>query len=164
MMSPDDALSVLSLLGEAGAEVWIAGGWGVDALLGRQTREHRDLDLLHRQEQEPAVLAALAAAGYAETLDWRPVRFVLSGPGGLDLDLHPLAFAPDGSALQASPEPGQPFVYPAACFTIGTIDGVTVPCISAEQQNHFHQGYRPAEHDLADMAALRAAFGLATHF
>ncbi|MDH4308687.1 MAG: amino acid transporter [Acidimicrobiia bacterium] len=34
-------LSVLDLLDEA----WVDGGWGVDALVGRQTRRHLDLDL-----------------------------------------------------------------------------------------------------------------------
>lgn len=46
----------------------------------------------------------------------------------------------------------------------GTIAGRTVPCVSLAQQIYFHQGYDPAEKDLADMAALRARFGVATHF
>ncbi|MDQ0908982.1 hypothetical protein QFZ22_004967 [Streptomyces canus] len=62
-MDADDVLHVLNLLRRAGTEVWIGGGWGIDALVGRQTRDHRDLDLMHRQEQEPAVVAALVAAG-----------------------------------------------------------------------------------------------------
>ncbi len=163
-MTADDVLSLLALLRGAGTEVWIGGGWGIDALVGRQTREHRDLDLMHRGEQEPAVLAALAAAGFAETLDWRPVRFVVTDPRGRDVDLHPLAFAADGSAVQASLDPGNPFRYPAACFTTGTIGGTAVPCLSAEQQNHFHQGYEPADRDRHDMARLRETFGIATHF
>ncbi|MFE0461830.1 nucleotidyltransferase domain-containing protein [Kitasatospora sp. NPDC058965] len=163
-MTADDVLEILALLGGAGARVWIAGGWGVDALLGRQTREHRDLDLLHRQEQEPTVLAALAAAGFVQTVDWRPVRFVLADGHGRELDLHPLAFAADGSATQASPDPGQPFAYPASCFVTGTVRGTAVPCLSVEQQVHFHQGYDPRPCDREDMAQLRRAFGVATHF
>nr|WP_211116629.1 hypothetical protein [Glycomyces buryatensis] len=54
--------------------------------------------------------------------------------------------------------------YPASCFVTGTIDGAAVPCLSAEQQVYFHQGYEPAERDLADMARLREAFGIRTHF
>lgn len=168
-MTATDVLAVLSTLRAAGAEVWIAGGWGVDALLGEQTRLHRDLDLLHRQEQEPLLLAALAEVGFAETLDRRPIRFVLSCSGagagaGLELDLHPLRFAGDGSAVQSSPEPDRPFDYPARCFVTGTIAGEPVPCVSAEQQVYFHQGYEPADHDRQDMARLRRAFGIATHF
>ncbi|MFD5073479.1 nucleotidyltransferase domain-containing protein [Streptomyces sp. NPDC058371] len=163
-MTADDVLSLLALLRRAGVDVWIGGGWGIDALVGEQTRPHRDLDLAHRREQEPAVVAALAAAGFVETLDWRPVRFVLTDPGGREIDLHPLVFAADGSAVQASPDPGSPFPYPATCFVTGTVLGTTVPCLSPEQQVFFHQGYEPADHDRHDMALLREAFGIATHF
>ncbi|MBO1331159.1 nucleotidyltransferase domain-containing protein [Streptomyces sp. VRA16 Mangrove soil] len=163
-MTADDVLDVLALLRRAGAEVWIGGGWGIDALVGEQTREHHDVDLMHRQEQEPAVVAALAAAGFTESLDWRPVRFAVTGPGGREIDLHPLVFAADGSARQASPDPERPFAYPAACFVTGTIAGAPVPCLSVEQQVSFHQGYAPRDRDLHDMAQLRRAFGIATHF
>ncbi|WOT38840.1 nucleotidyltransferase domain-containing protein [Streptomyces coeruleorubidus] len=163
-MTGDDVLEILDALRRAGADVWIGGGWGIDALLGRQTRPHRDLDLMHRREQEPTVVAALAEAGFAESLDWRPVRFVVADAAGREIDLHPLVFAPDGSATQASLEPGCPFVYPTACFVTGTIEHSTVPCLSAEQQVYFHQGYEPSDRDRHDMAQLREAFGITTHF
>lgn len=159
-----DAGTVLRVLDAVKpAEVWLAGGWGIDALLGRQTRDHRDLDLLHRQEQEPAVLEALATLGYRETLDLRPVRFVLADDdGGTELDLHPLVFAEDGSAVQAAPD--GTFPYPADCFVTGHVGGAEVPCVSVAQQVFFHQGYAPRPHDLADMRHLREAFGVRTHF
>ncbi|MFJ3988371.1 nucleotidyltransferase domain-containing protein [Streptomyces sp. NPDC090032] len=163
-MDVDSVLDILAVLRRAGTHVWIGGGWGIDALVGEQTREHGDLDLMHRQEQESVVVAALARRGFTESLDWRPVRFVLSAPDGRDLDLHPLTFAADGSAVQASPDPRSPFAYPASRFVTGTIGGVTVPCLSAQRQADFHQGYEPREQDLHDMALLRAAFGIATHF
>jgi lincosamide nucleotidyltransferase A/C/D/E len=164
MMQADDVVSVLAILRSAGTDIWVGGGWGIDALLGRQTRQHRDLDLMHRESQEPAVVAALTEAGFVETLDWRPVRFAVTDPRGREVDLHPLVFAPDGSAVQASLDPGHPFAYPASCFVTGTILGSAVPCLSPEQQVYFHQGYEPADHDRQDMAQLRQAFGIATHF
>ncbi|KUH38129.1 MULTISPECIES: nucleotidyltransferase domain-containing protein [Streptomyces] len=163
-MTGDDVLEILDVLRRAGTDVWIGGGWGIDALLGRQTRPHRDLDLMHRHEQEPALLSALADAGFTETLDWRPTRFVVADASGREIDLHPLAFAPDGSATQASLEPECPDVYPAECFVTGAIRHSTVPCLSAEQQVYFHQGYDPTDRDRHDMARLREAFGVATHF
>jgi lincosamide nucleotidyltransferase A/C/D/E len=159
-MTDDDVLEILDALREVGADVWIGGGWGIHALLGRQTRPHRDLDLV----QEPAVVAALAEVGFAESLDWRPVRFVVADVAGREIDLHPLVFAPDGSATQASLEPGHSFGYPAACFVTGTIRQRSVPCLSVEQQVHFHQGYEPTDRDRHDMARLREAFGITTHF
>jgi lincosamide nucleotidyltransferase A/C/D/E len=149
----EDVLEILAALN--GNDMWIGGGWGVDALVGRQTRAHDDLDLMHREDQEPAVLQALAALGFAETLSWRPVRFVLTDAGGREIDLHPLRFSPDGSAEQSSLT-AEPFRYPAECFVTGTILGTAVPCLSAKQQLHFHQGYEPRERDLHDLTLLRA--------
>ncbi|MFG3091799.1 nucleotidyltransferase domain-containing protein [Streptomyces antibioticus] len=163
-MSPDEVLIILALLRRAGADVWVGGGWGIDALVGEQTRDHRDLDIMHRQDQEATVLAALSSAGYAESLNWRPVRFVMTAPEGREIDLHPLVFSDDGSAVQASPDPQRPFVYPSSCFVTGIIKGTPVPCLSAEQQVYFHQGYEPSQRDRDDMAQLRRVFGIATHF
>lgn len=153
----EDVLEILAALRDF--DVHTGGGWGVDALVGEQTRPHGDLDLMHREEQEPQVLDALAALGFAETLSWRPVRFVLTDPRGREIDLHPLRFAQDGSAEQSSFTPGEPFRYPASCFVTGTILGTTVRCLSAEQQWHFHQGYQPRERDLHDLALLREKLG-----
>ena len=44
-MNADDVLEILRRLDDAGIEWWIHGGWGDDALLGRETRAHDDLDL-----------------------------------------------------------------------------------------------------------------------
>ncbi|MET8689397.1 amino acid transporter [Streptomyces sp. NPDC004732] len=163
-MTAEEVLSVLTLLRRAQVDVWIGGGWGIDALIGEQTRDHRDMDLMHRQDQETVVVAALSEAGFVESLNQRPIRFVVTASDGREIDLHPLVFADDGSAVQASPEPERPFTYPASCFVTGTIEGTPVPCLSAEQQVYFHQGYEPRDRDRHDMAQLRRAFGIATHF
>ncbi|SDS25565.1 nucleotidyltransferase domain-containing protein [Microlunatus soli] len=163
-MTAEDVLGVLAVLQQADTEVWVGGGWGIDALIGRQTRPHRDLDLMHRAGQEQTVVGTLAAVGFVQTLDWRPVRFVLTDGRDRELDLHPLRFAADGSAVQSSPDPERPFEYPASCFVTGRIAGSPVGCLSAEQQVYFHRGYEPADHDRHDMAELRRAFGIGTHF
>ena len=33
-----------------GINIWIDGGWSVDALLGEQTRHHEDLDIVIQQK------------------------------------------------------------------------------------------------------------------
>ncbi|MEV6865550.1 hypothetical protein AB0M44_31675 [Streptosporangium subroseum] len=167
MFEVDEVLRVLALLRHAGCEVWIGGGWGIDALVGKATREHRDLDLMHRVEQEPLLIRTLEVAGFVEqpdALPGRPVRFVMADPSGHDLDLHPLLFNPDGSAVQHADTRGGTFPYPADSFVVGVIGGVEVPCLSAAQQVYFHQGYDPGDRDRHDMARLREAFGIATHF
>lgn len=162
MYEEDEVIRVLKLLGGAGCEVWVAGGWGVDALLGRATREHGDLDLLHRAEQEPVVMATLERAGYSEVAGvspGRPVRFVMADGAGRQLDLHPLSFGPDGSATQPADDRGGVFRYPAGCFVTGAIGGAVVGCLSVARQLAFHQGYEPRDRDLHDLAELHRAFG-----
>ena len=88
----------------------------------------------------------------------------MTAPDGREIDLHPLVFSDEGSAVQASPDPHSPFIYPSACFVTGTVLGTPVPCLSADQQVYFHQGYEPSERDRHDMAQLRRVFGIATHF
>ncbi|WP_375138021.1 nucleotidyltransferase domain-containing protein [Streptomyces sp. Act143] len=45
-------------LHRADVDVCIRTGWGVDALIGEQTCQQRDLDEMHRQGQRAAVVAA----------------------------------------------------------------------------------------------------------
>ncbi len=40
-----EVLDVLAALSALGCRFWLEGGSGVDALVGRQTRAHRDLDV-----------------------------------------------------------------------------------------------------------------------
>ena len=51
---------VLDRFDRAGLWYCIEGGWGVDALLGRQTRDHRDLDLAVRMEDVERLCTALS--------------------------------------------------------------------------------------------------------
>jgi lincosamide nucleotidyltransferase A/C/D/E len=45
MMPADHVVEIYDLLKSHGIKIWIDGGWGVDALLEKQTREHGDLDI-----------------------------------------------------------------------------------------------------------------------
>ena len=49
MMRAQDVLEIVAYLDAAGVRVWLDGGWGVDALLGEQTRPHKDLDIVVEQ-------------------------------------------------------------------------------------------------------------------
>ncbi|WP_324651120.1 nucleotidyltransferase domain-containing protein [Georgenia sp. H159] len=153
-MSASEVHAVLDALAEVGAQVWVGGGWGVDALVGRQTRPHRDLDLAIESTAEQAALRALARLGYAVQTDWRPVRVEVAAPGDRWVDLHPVVFDEAGNGVQAGLDGGV-FTYPAACFVTGTIAGREVGCLSVQQQLRFHSGYQPRAVDLADLALLR---------
>lgn len=65
------------------ADPIIAGGWGIDALLGEQSRDHRDLDVLVDDAAVTRVVEALKSEGFTVTTDWLPVRIELSDNAGL---------------------------------------------------------------------------------
>lgn len=153
-MRVEAVLEVLDALRGAGCRAWLGGGWGVDALVGRQTREHRDVDLALDAGHEGSALTALGGLGYVVETDWRPVRVELAAPGRRWVDVHPVRFDTTGHGVQAGPD-GTAFAYPRGCLTTGVLDGVAVPCLSAAQQVAFHTGYPPREVDLADLALLR---------
>jgi lincosamide nucleotidyltransferase A/C/D/E len=152
-------LEALDLLVAADSDPVVAGGWGVDALVGRQTRAHADLDVAIDGRREAEALAALDAAGYRVATDWRPVRVALRRADGAEVDLHPLRYRQDGSAVQAGLD-GASYEYPANGFTTGSIDGRPVRCITADLQAEFHCGYPPRDEDRSDMAALAEATGV----
>lgn len=151
-MSAAEVHTVLDTLATAGCRAWIGGGWGVDALAGHQTRQHRDLDLAIPADCETAALKALAEIGYQVETDWRPVRVEVAAPRGR-VDLHPLTFDAAGDGHQAGLD-GQSFLYPKDCFTTGTITDRQVDCLSIDQQLRFHSGYEPRDIDRADLELL----------
>lgn len=153
-MTASQVLVVLDALEAVGCRAWIGGGWGVDALVGRQTRPHRDLDLVADATAQEAALAALEALGYAVETDWRPVRVELGAPGLGWVDLHPMVLDAGGNGVQAGLD-GASFGYPAECFVTGTVAGRTVGCLSVARQLEAHTGYRPRDVDLADLELLR---------
>ena len=147
-----DVRAVLTVLDGVGAASWVVGGWGVDALVGRQTRDHRDLDLLLGADRLSECVRLLGDLGYAVESDWLPVRVELAAPGVGWVDLHPVERAPDG-LVQQGPD-GTTYAYPAACLTVGRLDGRPVPCLTAERQLEAHTGYPPRPQDDHDLALL----------
>jgi lincosamide nucleotidyltransferase A/C/D/E len=154
-MSALEVIHVLEVLENSGCRVWVAGGWGVDALVGNQTRAHRDLDLALDMVGESAAIETLSRSGYGIETDWRPVRIELAAPGDRWVDLHPVVFGTDGDGAQADVDGGS-FAYPKGCFATGVVAGQLVPCLSIEQQFRFHAGYEPRDVDLADLRLLHA--------
>jgi lincosamide nucleotidyltransferase A/C/D/E len=155
MTAAEDVHELLDALAEAGVEVWIDGGWGVDALVGEQTREHDDLDVVVRSEQVDVAVAALAGLGFRISEDWLPVRCKLVDGRGRGVDFHPVIFEPSGDAWQAAQDGGR-FAFPREGFAgRGTIGGRLVRCLAAAVQLLHHKGYEPTDTDLHDVALLR---------
>ncbi|GAA4563437.1 aminoglycoside nucleotidyltransferase [Micromonospora coerulea] len=153
-MNGDQVTALLDEFGADGLRVWVAGGWAVDAVVGRQTRPHADLDLAIDASQQAELLALLDRLGFVTTVDWLPVRVELTAPDGRKVDIHPVAFRSDGSAVQSGLDDAT-FAYAADGFAEGVIDGRPVPCLSVGQQLRFREGYPPREVDHHDIALLR---------
>jgi lincosamide nucleotidyltransferase A/C/D/E len=74
-MREDDVVEILTAMLDADVQSWVDGGWGVDALVGHETRPHKDLDLMVLASQ-----ASVAAAALGTRLQ---PRFRSSAPGPL---------------------------------------------------------------------------------
>src|SRR5260221_13746165 len=60
-MDEQHLVRLLDLFAGRGIHVWLEGGWGVDALLGEQIREHDDVDLVVDVADLPQLSELLAA-------------------------------------------------------------------------------------------------------
>jgi lincosamide nucleotidyltransferase A/C/D/E len=65
-MTAADVTELLDRLRDEDIDVWIDGGWGVDALLGEQTRLHEDLDIVVQMKYLSKLRNLLEARGYRE--------------------------------------------------------------------------------------------------
>jgi lincosamide nucleotidyltransferase A/C/D/E len=161
-MHAADVIEVVEALQEAGVDVWLDGGWGVDALLEKQTREHDDLDVVVGVDHVSRLIVVLANLGFTEIKTWpgSPEVIVLRDPNDRRVDVHPVRFDIEGNGVQKI-EGGREWTYPAAGFAgAGTVEGRSVRCLTPEVQILCHAGYELDEDDVRDIAALRARFGL----
>jgi lincosamide nucleotidyltransferase A/C/D/E len=153
MLLPD-IFEVFDQLEEAQVCYWVGGGWGVDALVGSVTREHRDLDLAVDARQLQQCLDLLRESGYEVETDWLPIRVELASERGW-VDIHPLEIDEAGNGVQAGPD-GSTFDYPVEALQHGSLTGRRIPCLSVELQLEFHTGYEPRPADLHDLDLLRS--------
>jgi lincosamide nucleotidyltransferase A/C/D/E len=163
-MTSSDVLKVLGALRAAGvAGKGIDGGWGVDALVGRQTREHTDLDLAIDGSLLDAVSSVLLDRGYvhdAGASPGLPARYAMRDSTEKRVDLHLLTFDAHGNGWQKLEDGDAWGYYPASEWTTGIIDGEEVNCISAQLQHRFYFGWEWDAKARHDMALLHDLFGL----
>ncbi|HET8525582.1 MAG TPA: amino acid transporter [Actinomycetota bacterium] len=158
-MTEADVVEVLGWLDEVA--IWLDGGWGVDALVGEQTREHNDLDLIVREDHIARMRGVLHEHGFRQS-GGVPVSFVLRDERGREVDVHPVRFDDGGNGHLGGDDRG-PFEHPADAFAAaGSIAGRRFACLSAEAQMANHAwGYPPGDTDFHDMRLLNARLGTA---
>lgn len=156
-----DVVDFYRAMTQLGVDLWIDGGWGVDALLGEQTRPHRDLDIAIEQSKVATLREFLRERGYEEVKldEARPWNFVLGDPDGKEIDVHVIVLDGQGNGIYGPQANGE--MYPASSLTgTGNIAGQTVRCISPEWAVKFHSGYQLVEKDFRDVSALCNKFGI----
>jgi lincosamide nucleotidyltransferase A/C/D/E len=149
-------VTLMDAVAADGVPCWIAGGWGIDALLGRQTRRHHDLDLVIGEDRDDVdrLGQVLVREGFRPGVRefnpglLMPFRNSWQDDRGCTVEVMPVALGepPFGGAAQTPAEPP---------FTLGTIGGAKVPCLSASMQFALHEGYAARNVDRTDLAALR---------
>lgn len=180
-MNAQDVLELYTALREQGVQIWIDGGWGIDALLERQTRAHKDLDAFVAFDQLPTMTAALSRRGFGLKQIWgenrwlrheQPVlliesgesagevatAFVLNDPLGREIDVHVLHIDDHGCATPAW-DCGMSF-SPDALTGYGLIAGSPVECLSAAMHMRTHTGYQLQAKDIQDLRLLHERFGV----
>ena len=152
-MPAEEVLAVVDWLEARGAVHVITGGWAVDALVGRATRPHRDLDVIVEAGACGGLARWLRGRGYEVVVDWLPIRVELRR-GRCGVDLHPMKVDGRGDGVQAG-FGTQVFEHRAADRTRGRIGGRRVVVATAARLMELHRGYEPRPEDLHDIALLR---------
>lgn len=160
-MKADVVVELYKMFTKSGIVIWFDGGWGVDSLLGRQTREHGDVDIVVQKKDLQKLREVLERKGYRDvprddTSDW---NFVLGDESGHLIDIHVISFNTNGDGIYGPKEKG--VSYPAYSFKCkGSINGFPVNCLSAEYQVESHTGYEIDENDIKDVTALCKKFNI----
>jgi lincosamide nucleotidyltransferase A/C/D/E len=155
-MTATDVIEFVQLLNQNNIDVYIDGGWGVDALLGEQTRVHSDLDIAVEHKDVPQIRALLEARGYQDVPrnDTRECNFVLGDDLGHQIDFHSYTFDSAGKHIFG-------VEYPLESLSgSGSVNGYPVKCISPEWMVKFHTGYPLDENDYHDVKLLCQCFGI----
>ena len=161
-MTAADATALLGGLADHGVDACVGGGWAVDALLGRQTREHADLDLWVPAADLERLFRAFAEHGVDRVFPWpgdRPWNFVLHDGDRRRVDLHLYEPRPDGGFHYGSALAGDTFPDEALAGR-GAIGPATVRCESAQWALRWRTGYPPRAADRHDVPLLCRRFGL----
>ena len=156
VIAQDTVVKLLRQAEDAGVRVWIAGGWGVDALLGHQTRPHNDFDVFVQKKDQDAITGILKSLGFTENKDYdfEDNQIWCNTQKGI-VDLH--LFEPAGLGLWSM----QGQTFPSDMFSgQGTICGISVSCLTIEAQVEYRYGYELREKDKHDVLLLCEVFCL----
>lgn len=172
MVSQGEAISIHKRLIEQGIKVWLTGGWGIDALLGEQTRPHKDLDVIVLVDDVARLRELMGRDEYVLKELWSENRWVVDAQGtetatafvlhdsqGRELDVHAMRLDDRGDGVPAWEAEGFALTRHDLAGE-GVIGGVPVRCLSPEMQVRCHTGYELPDEQLRDLEVLNEKFGV----
>jgi lincosamide nucleotidyltransferase A/C/D/E len=155
-MPQEIVVQLLHQFEDQGIEVIIDGGWAVDALLGYQSRPHKDLDLAVIHKDVPAIRSLLESLGYIiipRDDSWE-CNFVYGNDIGHLVDIHSCSFNDEKQHVF-----GVAYTW-EALQGWGEVGGKRVRCIPPEILVDYHTGYTLDEDDYHDVRLLCEKFNL----
>lgn len=135
IMTSGDVLSLYQNLETLGIKIWVDGGWSTDALLDKQLRPHKDLDIAVQWKDVPKLREVLETQGYKQVREDSQWNFVLADDKGHEIDVHAFIYDDKGNIVEG-------IMYPSESLTgSGVIDGQAVRCISPKYMVEFLAPY-----------------------
>ncbi len=173
MVSAEDVISIYRSLSANNIQVWLTGGWGIDALLREQTRPHKDIDIIVLLDDIVPIRALLGRAGYCLKELWSenswvvdshgtetPTAFVLQDSEGREVDAHAIRLDDQGDGTPAWADDEGLVIKKDDLAGEGIIAGFAVRCLSPEMQMLCHTGYDLPSVQLRDLDLLHEKFGV----
>jgi hypothetical protein len=155
--------AVIDELGAVDISAWLFGGWGLDARIGRVTREHGDIEFWVERVDAERSKAVLAGAGATVLVTQPPVEACEFTWDGVDFSTAYFDRQPAGSFSQPLGR-WSDWLFPPGSFgdEPGMLDGTPVLAMSVagmlamkEQFPHLRNGRPWRQKDIGDIEMLR---------
>jgi hypothetical protein len=155
--------AAITVLEAAGIPAWLFGGWGLDARIGRITREHGDVEFWVERIHAGRSKIVLVRAGATALTTQPPEEACEFVWDGVDFSTAYFDRRPDGSFSQPLGR-WSDWLFPPGSFgdELGTLDGTPVPIMSVsgmlamkEQFPSLRNGRPWRLKDVGDMEILR---------
>ena len=155
--------AVTNALGAAGISAWLFGGWGLDARIGRITREHGDIEFWVERLDAERSKAVLVGAGATALTTQPPAEACEFTWDGVDFSTAYFDRQPDGWFSQPHGR-WSDWLFPPGSFGAEpvTLDGMPVLAMSVsgmlamkEQFPHLRNGRPWRQKDIDDIKTLR---------
>ncbi|MEW6717481.1 MAG: hypothetical protein AB1345_08260 [Chloroflexota bacterium] len=173
MVRAEDVISIYKRLSAHGIQVWLTGGWGIDALLGEQTRPHKDLDVIMLLDDVIRTCKLLGHDGFSLKELWPENRwaidvheieiataFVLQDSEGREFDAHAMRLDDQGNGIPAWEETEGLIFKREDLVGEGMIAGFALQCITPQKQMLCHTGYELPDKQLRDLELPHEKFGV----